>query len=185
MADHKAARERCTTFLKEKTEAVDAQDLPVLDECPICLDSYVLEESVSIKVEGCNHVFGRNCLISILTNNPRLEKKCPLCRTVWIEAPSAVFAASAIPVGLPTGSFRFHAPSRHPVWPRNIPTPTNPRQLPYFTVGSGVPPTRPQIRAQLTQRVQPLQQNTTGVISLVDSDDEEDVRMTSVLPVNG
>ncbi|KAK7185580.1 uncharacterized protein CC84DRAFT_1211234 [Paraphaeosphaeria sporulosa] len=88
MADHKAARDRCTAFLKQKTEAVDPQDLPVLDECPICLDNYVLEQSVRIKIEGCNHVFGRNCLTAILTNNPRLEKKCPLCRTLWMRAPA-------------------------------------------------------------------------------------------------
>jgi hypothetical protein len=94
MADHRAARERCTTFLQKWTEAVDPQDLPVLDECPICLENYDQEQSVRIKIEGCNHVFGRSCLATVLTNNPRLEKKCPLCRTLWIKAPAGAAGAT-------------------------------------------------------------------------------------------
>ncbi|KAL1591993.1 hypothetical protein SLS60_011585 [Paraconiothyrium brasiliense] len=104
MADHKAARELCTTFLKEKTEVIDPQDMPILDECPICLDTYVSEQSVRINIEGCKHIFGRSCLTAMLTNNPRLQKKCPLCRTVWMNAPAGAS------VGAPLSPIRWGSP---------------------------------------------------------------------------
>jgi hypothetical protein len=172
MADHKAARERCTTFLKEKTEVVDAQDLPVLDECPICLDSYVLEQSVRIKVEGCNHVFGRNCLTAILTNNPRLAKKCPLCRTEWMKAP----AGSS--TGAPSDPFRLGVIPRALPPISYLPNPDlrAPAAIQFFPLGSRVATARSQMptpsAGPLRSSVQPMDR----VINLIDSDNEEDVR---------
>ncbi|KAF1965135.1 hypothetical protein BU23DRAFT_604364 [Bimuria novae-zelandiae CBS 107.79] len=86
MTDHKAARDRCAAFLKGQIEPVCPNEICPSDECPICLDAYEVEQPVRIKIGGCGHVFGRNCLTAILTNNPRLEKTCPLCRTKWMDA---------------------------------------------------------------------------------------------------
>ncbi|KAF2871617.1 hypothetical protein BDV95DRAFT_594699 [Massariosphaeria phaeospora] len=59
-----------------------------LDECPICLDNFTTENAVQISgVNGCSHVIGYNCLRNLLASNASAEKKCPLCRAVWIPAP--------------------------------------------------------------------------------------------------
>ncbi|CAO2650196.1 Nn.00g014880.m01.CDS01 [Neocucurbitaria sp. VM-36] len=61
--------------------------VPLLSECPICLENYSKEPCLHIiGIEGCNHQFGLNCLRAILRSHPNEEKKCPLCRTVWIPA---------------------------------------------------------------------------------------------------
>ncbi|KAF2438269.1 hypothetical protein P171DRAFT_171120 [Karstenula rhodostoma CBS 690.94] len=186
MADHKAARERCTTFLKEKTKPVDPQDLPVLDECPICLDNYVLEQCVQIKIEGCNHIFGRNCLTAILTNNPRLAKKCPLCRTVWMEAPTpapalgswarvaeshrsgqAAAAATADSVRRAHGGITL--PSGAP----------GPRLLHEASVIGSRRLASPQVPGP--PRLFRERQREDPVINLINSDDDQDVRIPTVL----
>jgi len=60
-------------------------DLAPTDECPICLDSYTDEKCLrSIDIAGCSHHIGSNCLEGILRTSPREEKRCPLCRAVWI-----------------------------------------------------------------------------------------------------
>jgi hypothetical protein len=62
-------------------------NLPFLDECPICLDNYSLETCLRITgIDGCNHHIGRKCLEEMLRSRPNEEKKCPLCRAVWIPA---------------------------------------------------------------------------------------------------
>lgn len=60
---------------------------PLLDECPICLDDFALEDCLQITgIEGCNHRIGRTCLEKLLLTDPDEEKRCPLCRTVWKAA---------------------------------------------------------------------------------------------------
>lgn len=57
------------------------------EECPICLETFTTEAAVQIVgIQDCNHVFGANCLTSLLNSALGTEKKCPLCRTVWIPA---------------------------------------------------------------------------------------------------
>jgi len=57
-------------------------------ECPICLEPYTGSEPAVriINILGCQHIFGRTCLIDFLSNQPSASKKCPLCRTEWIPA---------------------------------------------------------------------------------------------------
>lgn len=86
MSDAQLARERCDVFLRQETEVLTRNEVPLLEECPICLDTYTVEPPVRIKQEGCRHVFGRNCIIALLTSHPRQEKRCPLCRTTWMDA---------------------------------------------------------------------------------------------------
>ncbi|EUC45464.1 hypothetical protein COCMIDRAFT_95527 [Bipolaris oryzae ATCC 44560] len=57
------------------------------DDCPICLDSYTTEVCLQITgITGCNHRIGDMCLQKMLDHHPEDEKKCPLCRTVWISS---------------------------------------------------------------------------------------------------
>jgi hypothetical protein len=57
------------------------------DECPVCLDNYHDETCLRItEIEGCTHRIGEVCLGEMLSNRPSEEKKCPLCRTVWVPA---------------------------------------------------------------------------------------------------
>ena len=39
-----------------------------------------------VGIQGCNHNIGLTCLRSMLCTRSNEEKKCPLCRTVWINA---------------------------------------------------------------------------------------------------
>ncbi|KAJ4372930.1 hypothetical protein N0V83_003221 [Neocucurbitaria cava] len=65
-------------------------DVPLLNECPICLDNFTSEPCLRItEIEGCNHQIGLTCLREILRSHPGEEKRCPLCRTVWISATAA------------------------------------------------------------------------------------------------
>jgi hypothetical protein len=67
-------------------------NLPLLDECPICLDNYQSETCLQITgINGCNHHVGHKCLEEMLRSHPNEEKKCPLCRAVWIPAPALNF----------------------------------------------------------------------------------------------
>ncbi|XP_014553860.1 hypothetical protein COCVIDRAFT_40188 [Bipolaris victoriae FI3] len=64
------------------------------DDCPICLDSYITEACLQIiGIIGCNHRIGSTCLEKMLDHHPGDEKKCPLCRTVWILGSAPHFAA--------------------------------------------------------------------------------------------
>jgi len=73
------------TFISKHT--VYDNDLPPTDECPICLDSYTDEKCLRIiDIAGCSHHIGSNCLEEILRTSPRDEKRCPLCRAVWIPS---------------------------------------------------------------------------------------------------
>ena len=74
-----------TAFIN--THTVVDPDVPLLDECPICLDNFSTEPCLRIiGIEGCTHHVGRACLQDMLRNHPNEEKRCPLCRTVWIAA---------------------------------------------------------------------------------------------------
>ncbi|KAJ4299442.1 hypothetical protein N0V90_004687 [Kalmusia sp. IMI 367209] len=88
MGDQHAVPQRATAWLQENVESVSPGDLPILDECPICLDTYSTEQAVRIKLKDCGHVFGITCLVALFTSNANLEKTCPLCRTVWMSAPA-------------------------------------------------------------------------------------------------
>ncbi|EMD86202.1 hypothetical protein COCHEDRAFT_1160509 [Bipolaris maydis C5] len=64
------------------------------DDCPICLDSYTTENCLQITgITGCKHRIGSMCLRKLLNRHPGDEKKCPLCRTVWIPGVVSNFAA--------------------------------------------------------------------------------------------
>ncbi|EMD69929.1 hypothetical protein COCSADRAFT_177578 [Bipolaris sorokiniana ND90Pr] len=64
------------------------------DDCPICLDSYTTEACLQITgITGCNHRIGSMCLQKMLDHHPGDEKKCPMCRTVWISGLAPNFAA--------------------------------------------------------------------------------------------
>ncbi|KAF2682923.1 hypothetical protein K458DRAFT_405096 [Lentithecium fluviatile CBS 122367] len=76
------------TFIETKTDIMSPHDVPIMDECPICLESYNNEAPTRITgADGCNHIIGLKCLTSLLSANPNQETKCPICRTVWIHAP--------------------------------------------------------------------------------------------------
>jgi hypothetical protein len=189
MADHKAARERCTTFLKEKTDAVDPQDLPVLDECPICLENYNQEQPVRIKIEGCNHVFGRSCLTTVLTNNPRLEKNCPLCRTLWMEAPAGAAAATvagASATARATARAQLLDRMEAAGMPRAAQRPLQPQPRPQVTLRNFNTRTVPPRTSPATSVPAPDARTYTlggrprpedRVINLIDSDNDDDVRI--------
>jgi hypothetical protein len=84
-----AATDPATAFIKAHTKVCTTdEDIEIIlvGECPLCLDAYVDEPPLRITgIEGCNHVFGEHCLRLLLNKYPRAEKKCPLCRTVWIQ----------------------------------------------------------------------------------------------------
>ncbi|KAH6870351.1 hypothetical protein BKA58DRAFT_420912 [Alternaria rosae] len=62
------------------------------EECSICLDNYTTEKCLRItNIPHCNHYIGANCLDRMLRRNPHEEKKCPLCRTIWIPARALPF----------------------------------------------------------------------------------------------
>lgn len=76
-----------TTFIYAHTIVDD--NVPLLEECPICLDNYSTESCLEITgIEGCNHRVGMKCLRQMLQSSPDEEKRCPLCRTVWVTAPA-------------------------------------------------------------------------------------------------
>jgi hypothetical protein len=83
------------------------------DECPICLDGYTEELCLRIiGVPGCVHRVGRSCLNEMLSNRPGDEKRCPLCRPVWIPV-TRFWRSSGLPL-----SFDFYAaPTRLPRGP--------------------------------------------------------------------
>lgn len=157
----------------------------MLDECSICLENFVLEQSVRIKIEGCNHIFGRNCLTAILTNNPRLEKKCPLCRTVWIAAPART--PSEAPSDLYQSFVNRHS---HRLLLSNFLTAEpNSRE---FAASQGLAPpqvspfgsrtvgSRTEVTSLPSGPVRVFGRPPNGVINLIDSDDDADVRMPRV-----
>ena len=169
MADQTAARARCAEFLQNHTRDVGPDELPALEECPICLDTYQSEQPVQIQVEGCNHILGRWCLEAMLTTNPRLEKTCPLCRTKLMDAPAGSPAGPA--VGQPPG-----------------------RAIPMPFARSARPPNPTPVRGaqdSVRSRRQPPRgtsffssnSNPTGassqprIANLIDFDDDEDVRI--------
>ncbi|CAE6994987.1 zf-RING-2 multi-domain protein [Pyrenophora teres f. teres] len=72
-----------TAFISNNT--VHDTTLSPTDECPICLDNYTEELCLRITgIVGCTHRVGANCLKEMLRGSPRTEKRCPLCRAVWI-----------------------------------------------------------------------------------------------------
>ncbi|KAL6707257.1 hypothetical protein ACN47E_004245 [Coniothyrium glycines] len=78
--------DRVTSFLASHT-TLDDEAVPLLDECPICLDNYSSEPRLRIaNLPNCAHHVGASCLSTLLRTRPDEEKKCPLCRTVWIPA---------------------------------------------------------------------------------------------------
>ncbi|KAG9185216.1 hypothetical protein G6011_07760 [Alternaria panax] len=73
------------TFIRDHT--AHDNDLPHQDECPICLDDYTGEQCLRItNIPKCSHHIGANCLDDMLRSHSHEEKRCPLCRAVWIPA---------------------------------------------------------------------------------------------------
>ncbi|KAH9878124.1 hypothetical protein J1614_003341 [Plenodomus biglobosus] len=74
------------------------------DECPVCLHNYHETECVRItNIEGCTHRIHLACLRDLLNHNPDREKRCPLCRAIWIVST----ARRARPVGIIGPSVNF------------------------------------------------------------------------------
>jgi len=97
MADMQAAALASTTFINTKIDVLSPTSTPIMDECAICLEPYTNEAAARITgVPGCTHVIGVKCLEKLLTASPTQEKKCPICRTVWIAAPSQPRSVSDI-----------------------------------------------------------------------------------------
>lgn len=74
-----------TAFIGNHT-APDA-DVPEEDECPICLETYSDAPEPCLRVtgkSGCTCRIGLVCLGEMLSKSPEKEKKCPLCRSLWI-----------------------------------------------------------------------------------------------------
>jgi hypothetical protein len=76
-----------TIWMDANTETIEEPHVLDLDECSICLDSYVTETAKRVTITGCYHVFGKSCLVKYLNKNPKEDKKCPLCRAAWMPAP--------------------------------------------------------------------------------------------------
>lgn len=94
-------------FIKSHTEIVSPDDRPILEECPVCLDTYVNESAARITLPGCGHMIGLSCLTAILEDKTDLDKKCPLCRTLWMKALPPVLSSGPRP--------------RHPFDPHTFP----------------------------------------------------------------
>ncbi|KAH3970233.1 hypothetical protein HBI38_157530 [Parastagonospora nodorum] len=76
-----------TAFIGNHT-APDA-DVPKEDECPICLETYADAPEPCLRVmgkAGCTCRIGLVCLGEMLSMSPEKEKKCPLCRALWIAS---------------------------------------------------------------------------------------------------
>ena len=122
MADPQATALAATTFINTKTDYLSPTGTPTLDECVVCLEPYTSEAAVRISgVPGCTHVIGVKCLTALLTTNPTQAKKCPICRTVWIPAPSQTRGLGDIRRHLTgrtanqdVGSGNAAVPGRHP-----------------------------------------------------------------------
>ncbi|CAN9153903.1 unnamed protein product [Alternaria alternata] len=82
------------TFVRNHT--THDNDLPHQDECPICLDDYTSEQCLRItNIPECSHHIGANCLDDMLRSHSHEEKRCPLCRAVWIPARSLTIPLDA------------------------------------------------------------------------------------------
>ncbi|KAF2491616.1 hypothetical protein BU16DRAFT_594645 [Lophium mytilinum] len=70
-------------FIFNYFKDVDSGDPRLLNECPLCFNSYKGSHPAAqvTNVPGCNHVFGRECLFRWLTSNNRNYNTCPSCRT--------------------------------------------------------------------------------------------------------
>ena len=58
--------------------------LPIEDqECSICYDAYTSSppETDAVRIDICNHVFGRDCLAQHVQANQENSSSCPMCRT--------------------------------------------------------------------------------------------------------
>ncbi|KAF1937670.1 hypothetical protein EJ02DRAFT_426384 [Clathrospora elynae] len=84
------ATDSAATFIHAHT--TPDSNVPLLEECAICLENYSIEVCVRIVgITGCTHRVGLACLEAMLRTHPQEEKKCPLCRAVWISAPPHAF----------------------------------------------------------------------------------------------
>jgi hypothetical protein len=71
-------------FIDAHTTPVADQNL--FDECPICFENYV-EHGPCLQIKGlggCTHRFCQSCVVRLLSWKMGEEKRCPICRTVWI-----------------------------------------------------------------------------------------------------
>lgn len=95
------ATKAATTFIAAHT--TEDTDVCLLDECPICLDNYIDDTCVRIiGIQGCTHRIGLACLREMLRRNPNQEKRCPLCRTIWIAEATAPRRPTQLYTGMPS-----------------------------------------------------------------------------------
>ncbi|KAH7082773.1 hypothetical protein BKA63DRAFT_137824 [Paraphoma chrysanthemicola] len=152
----------------------------VLEECPICLDTYTSECCVRVTgVPGCTHRIGINCLERLLRNKSGDEKKCPMCRSVWIkgavpststeqERPSDPIEVS---LAISQSSLAAEEHGRAPVESRE-----GGRDLGLSARWTFAP--RPQAQLSARRQTQPLPSFTTPVINIesdLENDNDENV----------
>lgn len=84
--------QRFLCFIHSHTRPVDrwhpttAPSTAPNKECPICQEEEAKHECVQIKyMAGCAHMIGKACLLTMLAGRPKGEKKCPFCRTLWLQ----------------------------------------------------------------------------------------------------
>ncbi|KAI8930966.1 hypothetical protein NX059_011978 [Plenodomus lindquistii] len=111
------------TLMFLSRHALEDRNVSMTDECPICLDNYSDDECVRIVgIPGCNHHIGRACLRDLLNRNPNQEKRCPICRALWIAPrPTAPQYAAPQPAAPRPVAPRPTAPQT------TVPRPTAPR----------------------------------------------------------
>ncbi|KAF1837710.1 hypothetical protein BDW02DRAFT_576987 [Decorospora gaudefroyi] len=90
-----ATMSAAATFINDHT-TVD-NNIPFTDECPICLDNYRTEQCLRITgIAGCTHHVGLKCLREMLNSHTNEEKKCPLCRAIWIPRPLPAYQGQSL-----------------------------------------------------------------------------------------
>ncbi|KAH6852831.1 hypothetical protein BKA58DRAFT_60314 [Alternaria rosae] len=76
------------TFLEKIVVRASDHDKFNDNKCMFCWGSYD-EDHRAVRVQPCNHVFGRDCLEEMI--NAQNGDQCPICRTVWFQPPFRVF----------------------------------------------------------------------------------------------
>ncbi|GAA6024890.1 hypothetical protein JCM11491_006668 [Sporobolomyces phaffii] len=97
-------RSSCRSTLSSSLSSSSSASLPLrgpnprypsLTECSICLDAFVVNESVVIELP-CSHLFHRDCAMDWL-----LQRKgvCPICRKSVMDEPASASASASAPQG--------------------------------------------------------------------------------------
>jgi hypothetical protein len=67
------------------------------EQCVLCLDD-MIDESLTIALDGCNHVMHTSCFLDYVKYNINKQRKiaCPICRHIVVDIPM-VAAPQVIP----------------------------------------------------------------------------------------